>query len=208
MERKSFVPSNKFHVSIDISFNVPQIKFKADYECVKGPAGRWECSSDCPSGAGKRRMNCECSKRKGCKWNDFEGWCIKDETTTSTQTSTTKTTSTNSTTTKVNHETTSNTEIETTEAQKTSKIEVQIAAETAHTTEHPFEQQKTTEEPETIKSVALISETSGEETTTINSITTINKQTSLDKKPVHFTFEIFDLNAACPTDIGKIKFYS
>lgn len=103
----------------------------ADYECLRGHAGMSACR-ECPFGAGKRRMDCECSQLHGCKWNNFEGWCIKDETTTTEPATTTSTTTTSTTTTSTTSSTTttSTTTSSTTTSTTTTPDEIEAEEET------------------------------------------------------------------------------
>jgi len=139
----------------------------SDYECIRGHAGMWECSRECPFGAGKRRMDCECSQLHGCQWNAFEGWCIKDETTmTETTPTTTSTTTTSTTTTSTTTSTTTTSTTTSTTTTTTTLDEIEAEEETEKT------------------------------------VTEVLQTTTMNDKPVEFTFQIDDLNAACPTDLA------
>lgn len=140
----------------------------SDYECLRGHAGMWECFRECPFGAGKRRMDCECSQLHGCQWNSFEGWCIKDETTTTEPATTTSTTTTSATTTSTTSSTTTTSTTTTSTTTTTTTTPDEIEAE--------------------------------EETT--RAVTEVLQTTTMNDNPVEFTFEIDDLNAACPTDLA------
>ena len=78
---KEFCPLKQVPCKFPCTLTKKEIKTfnLANYECIRGPAGMWECSRECSHGAGKLHMDCECGPLHGCHWNDFGGRCIEDD---------------------------------------------------------------------------------------------------------------------------------